>query len=84
MVSADYEAAFRATVNSFRRLSEREARAILPLQVRLVAVGAADTVATLARRMAVGDAKEDRFRVLNGLGAQDEPEPGTRVKIIAP
>jgi predicted Zn-dependent protease len=84
MVSANYEAAFRATVNSFRRLSEAEARAIQPLRVRLVAVGAGDTVATLARGMAVGDAKEERFRVLNGLDAQDEPEPGTRVKIISP
>ena len=62
--------AFRESILSFRRMSLKESHEIKPLHVKIVTVGAHDTVAKLARRMAVSDRALGRFRVLNGLGPQ--------------
>lgn len=43
---------------------------------------AGDTVASLAARMAFDDAKEARFRVLNGLASGDRVSVGDKVKIV--
>ena len=53
-----------------------------PLRLRVVTVGAADTVERLASRMAVSDRAAERFRVLNGLGPSDGLKPGDKVKLI--
>jgi predicted Zn-dependent protease len=81
-MTAQADRAFRQSVMSFRRMSLKEAREIKPLRVKIVTVGAHDTVASLARRMASGDHRLERFRVLNGLGPKDEVKPGEQVKII--
>jgi predicted Zn-dependent protease len=47
-----------------------------------VTVGRGDTVERLARRMGGGDRAIERFRVLNGLGANDKLKPGDLVKIV--
>ena len=73
----------RRTTYSFRKLSEADAARATPLRVRVVTVGASDTVASLARRMAFDTAQEQRFRVLNGLRPDEAVRPGDRVKIIA-
>jgi predicted Zn-dependent protease len=67
---------------SFRKLSSSEAAAIKPYRIKVVTVGASDTVASLAARMVVPSYKEETFRVLNGLGAGDALKAGSRVKII--
>ena len=66
---------FREAVNSFRRMSTAEATATKPLRIRIVPVGEGDTVERLAARMAT-DRKEERFRILNGLGAHRPPARG--------
>jgi predicted Zn-dependent protease len=73
----------RRTTYSFRRLTEAEAARANPLKVRVVTVGATDTVQSLSRRMAFDTAQERRFRLINGLQADDAVRPGERVKIIA-
>jgi predicted Zn-dependent protease len=73
----------RRTTYSFRRLTEAEAARANPLKVRVVTVGASDTVQSLSRRMAFDTAQERRFRLINGLQADDAVRPGERVKIIA-
>ena len=75
------DASFREAVMSFRRMSLKESREVKPLRIKIVAVGKGDTVASLARRMAVDHAAE-RFRALNGLGAHDAVKPGELVKLI--
>jgi predicted Zn-dependent protease len=72
---------FREAVNSFRRLSTAEANAAKPLRIRIVQVGEGETVERLAGRMAT-DRKEERFRILNGLGPTDRVRPGDHVKIV--
>ncbi|MCG2839835.1 M48 family metalloprotease [Sandaracinobacter sp. RS1-74] len=49
--------------------------------IRVVTAGPNDNVATLARRMAYADHAEDRFRALNGLGANDRLASGQMVKL---
>jgi predicted Zn-dependent protease len=73
--------AFREAVTSFRRMSAAEANAVRPLRIRVVRVGESDTVETLAGRMAT-DRKEERFRILNGLGPTDRVRPGDQAKIV--
>jgi predicted Zn-dependent protease len=73
--------AFREAVNTFRRMSTAEAASAKPLRIRVVQVGEGDTVERLAARMAT-DRKEERFRVLNGLGANERVRAGEQVKIV--
>lgn len=74
---------FRKTTYSFRKLSDSEAASAKSLHIRVVTVGAGDTVETLARRMVFDTAQVQRFRLLNGLQPNDTVRAGERVKIIA-
>jgi predicted Zn-dependent protease len=73
---------FAAMVQSLDRIAPAQAAAIRPRVIDVVTVGARDSVATLAARMAYDDYKEERFRVLNGLAAGAAPRPGQKVKIV--
>ncbi|MCF8478341.1 MAG: M48 family metalloprotease [Pseudolabrys sp.] len=73
---------FRESVVSFRRMSLKESAQVHPLHLKIVTVRAGDTHASLARRMANVDHRLKRFRVLNGLSAQDRLKPGEKVKIV--
>ncbi|MEX0840021.1 MAG: M48 family metalloprotease [Parvibaculum sp.] len=77
-----HDAALQEMVMSFRKLSASEAAAVKPLRLRVVTVRAGDTAVSLGRRMAYSEYQTDRFRVLNGLGAGEEPRPGMRVKLV--
>ena len=66
--TAQVDRSFRESIATFRRMSLKESEQIHPLRLKIVTVGAHDTVETLARRMASSDHALDRFRVLNGLG----------------
>lgn len=71
-------------VTSFRKLSAAEAAAIKPLRLLVVSVKSGETAASLGRRMAFSDNQAARFRVLNGLRANEEPKPGMLVKLVTP
>lgn len=81
-VTKSRDAALRATVMSFRKLSASEAAALKPRRIHIVKAGAGDSVASLASRMAFSDYREERFRVLNGLGTNGQVIAGARYKII--
>jgi predicted Zn-dependent protease len=72
---------FRDAVNSFRRMTNAEAATTKPLRIRIVPVAEGDTVERLAARMAT-DRKDERFRILNGLGPTDRLRAGEQVKIV--
>ncbi len=69
-------------LSSFRALSDSEAAALKPRRLQIVTVGRNDTIASLSRRMAFEQYQEERFRVLNGLGANDQLQQGQQVKIV--
>jgi predicted Zn-dependent protease len=73
---------FRESIATFRRMSLEESAQVHPLHIKIVTVGANDTVEKLARRMATADHSLDRFRVLNGLGPHDTVKPGTKAKLV--
>ncbi|MGB4056872.1 MAG: M48 family metalloprotease [Alphaproteobacteria bacterium] len=81
--SASLVNAMKSSTYSFRGLSESERRNVKPYRVRIVTAGAGDTVSSLAARMAYDDLKEDRFRVLNGLGSGESVKSGQKYKIIS-
>jgi predicted Zn-dependent protease len=81
-MTAEADSSFRESIMSFRRMSIKESQQIKPLHIKIVTVGARDTPATLARRMADIDNALQRFRVLNGLGPRDRLKSGERVKIV--
>ena len=63
-------------------MSLKESEQVHPLHLKIVTVGAHDSVEKLARRMAIADHPLERFRVLNGLAATDRLKPGEKVKIV--
>lgn len=74
--------AMDSMIESFRTLSASQAAAVRPRFVRVVAVRAGDTPASLAARMAFADYRLERFLVLNGLTENATLSPGQRVKIV--
>lgn len=74
---------FRRATYSFRRLSPAEAAAIKPMRLRIVRVGAGDTVASLAARMPFDELREERLRMLNALAPGQPVMPGQMIKLVA-
>jgi len=73
---------FTPMFNSFRRISSAEAAQVVPRVIDVVTVRSGDTVSGLSRQMAYSNAQEARFRVLNGLGANEGLRAGQQVKIV--
>lgn len=72
----------RRTTYSFARISAQEAAGVQPWRIKVVTARAGDTAESLAARMAPGQWQAELFRVLNGLGDGEQPEPGRRVKLV--
>ncbi len=81
-MTPEADRSFLDSIETFRRMSLKEAAEVNPLHIKVVGVGTNDTVETFARRMAVGDHRLERFRVLNGLGPHDTVKPGQKVKLV--
>lgn len=73
---------FNSMFQSVRRISATEAGNIVPRRIDVVTVGSGDSVSSLASRMAYSDNQVERFRVLNGLTANDTVRAGQKVKIV--
>ena len=80
--TAQVDRTFRESIMTFRRMTLKESQQVKSLRLKIVTVGANDTVEKLAHRMATADHSLDRFRVLNGLGPHDRLKPGEKVKIV--
>lgn len=77
-----HEAAFRASIDSFRRIDPAEAGAVKPLRIAIVTAGPADTAAALSNKMVVPDKPLETFLLLNGLDQDSKLIPGTRYKLV--
>lgn len=67
---------------SFRNITAAQARAVKPSRIVIHEVRRGETVAELARQTPFSDFKEERFRVLNGLGPREAVQPGDLVKLV--
>jgi predicted Zn-dependent protease len=82
-LSPEADRDFRASIESFRRLSAAEIEAARPLRLRIVTVKPGETIESIAaRHMAHADRPVERFRVLNGLAQNARLKPGDQVKIL--
>jgi predicted Zn-dependent protease len=73
---------FASLIGSVAPLSASEAAAIRGKVVRVVTVGANDTVDSLSARMAYPDYRRERFLTLNGLEAGARLTSGRLVKLV--
>lgn len=82
-ISSVFVDELKRTTYSFRRMSDQEKSALRPLRIKVISAQAGDSVASLSARMALPDFKEERFRVLNGLGVQGRVVTGQLYKIVS-
>ncbi len=73
---------FAQMVNSFRPLSSDEVTGLRPRVIRVVTLGAHDTLGVMAAQMAFTNLRAERFLALNGLTAARPLYVGQRVKLI--
>jgi predicted Zn-dependent protease len=81
--SASLDSTAQILRDSFRRMTPEEITALKPLRVRVVTVGAGDTLASLSNRMMGTDRKLDLFKLINAMPAGATVSVGDRVKIIS-
>jgi predicted Zn-dependent protease len=77
-VSADFDRA----IESFRQLSQSEADAIRPNIVDLYTVRDGDTWQSIAQRAGSGTVSAATLAIMNEHAVDDQPKPGTRIKIV--
>ena len=73
----------RKTTFSLRSISFTEAQQSKPTRILVKPVRAGDGIQTFIRQMNIDDFKEETFRVINGLAANDNLRRGKLVKIIS-
>ena len=73
---------FTPLIESVRRLAPGDAAGTRGRRVKVVRVAPGDTVASLAARMAYNDDRQARFTILNGITANTQLTPGSRLKLI--
>ncbi len=72
----------REAALGFRPMTEAEAATERPLRLVVITARPGDTVARLADGMPGTGLPEARFRLLNGLGPDEEVRPGQRLRVI--
>jgi len=73
---------FAGLVQSVRRMTDAEVAAVRARRIAVVTVGARDSIASLASRMAYTSFQEERFRTLNALATGASLRPGQKVKLV--
>ena len=77
-------AAFDKAIQSFRQLSQNEADAIEPNVVDLYVARQGDTWQSIAQRAGGGLVNARTLAIMNDHAMDQQPEPGTRLKIVVP
>ncbi|MDQ2104961.1 M48 family metalloprotease [Azospirillum isscasi] len=78
-----FDADFRQTAGSFRRLSRQEAASFQPRRIRVLTARPGDSVEGFVRQMPQEPYAEELFRIINDLPPGTPIQPGRRVKIVA-
>ena len=73
---------FLESIDSFRRMSSDEIKRVRPLHLSIVTAAGADTMDSMAGKMAVDDRAADYFLVLNGLERSSPLMAGRQYKIV--
>ena len=74
--------ALKSSTYSFNRMTKAEKNSIRPYRIKIITSRSGESVASLSKRMAYDDFKEERFRVLNNLKPRDKVAPNRLYKIV--
>jgi len=80
--SKAFEAEADQIMQSFKRITAAEGKAVKPAVIRTRAVRGGDTVASLAAKQPFGPYNELFFRTFNGLDGNAEPKVGSWIKYV--
>jgi predicted Zn-dependent protease len=81
-IFAREEPHFTRTINSFRPLSRAQAEEIRPNRIDFYTARAGDTWQSIAERQGKSVVKATTLAIMNGYGANQQPRPGERIKIV--
>ncbi len=76
------EAAFNATINSFRQLDRNEAEDVQPNRIGFYTAREGDTWQSIALRAGKDLVKASTLAIMNDHAVGDQPKPGERLKIV--
>jgi len=82
VLTDEAKARFRASIDSFHRVSADEVKAVRPLRLAISVAKPGDTAETLAARMAVPERALDYFLLINDLARGEPLQRGERYKIV--
>ena len=77
-----HETAFRAAIDSFRKIGPDEADKVKPLRIGLETAKPGESAATMSQKMVVADKPLETFELLNGLEDAAAPTAGERYKVV--
>lgn len=73
---------FTSTINSFKRLSFKEAKMIKPHKIRIYTVKEGDTWKSIAYKYGQQPSEAKTLALINALDPAKSPQPGTKIKVI--
>ena len=74
---------FASTINSFKRISFKEAKEIKPHKIRIYTVKEGDTWKSVTHKHGLQPDKAQTLALINAFNPENLPEPGTRIKVIS-
>ena len=75
---------FNRAIQTFRQMSQDEANAVEPNLIDLYTARAGDTWQSIAQRAGKGVASANTLAIMNNHSIDEQPKPGTRLKIVVP
>ena len=81
-ITSDKVKALRASTYSFRPMTKREIMNIKPYKLIVITAKPGDGVASLSKRMPFEDFRQERFRLLNSLGENEDVRAGRLYKLV--
>ena len=82
VLTDDAKTRFRASIDSFHRVSADEVKAVRPLRIAISVAKPGDSAETFAARMAMPDRPLDYFLLINSLTRGEPLQRGERYKIV--
>jgi len=74
---------FASTINSFKRISFKEAKEIKPYKIRIYTVKEGDTWKSITHKHGLQPDEAQTLALINAFNPENLPEPGTRIKVIS-
>ena len=74
---------FASTINSFKKISLKEAKGIKPHKIRIYTVKEGDTWKSITHKHGLQPDETKTLALINALNPENLPKPGTRIKVIS-